>query len=326
MPTNLSLRALREENPRNQPGFDQSIERYDALRMQIAATPSAAPRRLQQLAGRRRLIGLSAAGAALSLAAVLAGLLLTAASPESAYAEAANAVAATSADTLDSGTMTLEVTHGDKVWTLDTTRWNGDAISVARGYPDVQLRLVGGGAYVLQVGDERWTHYSSENVGYKLGPMVDLAHADIAGSSVSEILAATTDLEKTVQPDGSTIYRGTLPNSNADPATPPGTDSAMRMIIKLRSGNEPGAPGGRHSDAQVELTVGSDGLVRQVSVTFQQEGEKLPADNGTWAWSVDYSQLGSTPPISAPDASNVLESTTVPASTETVPDTETVPG
>jgi hypothetical protein len=322
MPTNLSLRALREANPRNQSGFDQSIERYDALRMQIAATPVAAPRRLPHLAGRRRLIGLSAAGVVLSLTAVLAVLLLTAASPESAYAAAKKAVAATSAGTLDSGTMTL-MAHGDKVWTLDTTRWSGDNISVAQGYPDVQLRLVGGEAYVLQAGGGHWTHYPSENVGYKLGPMVDLAHADVAGSSVSEILAATTDLKKTVQPDGSTIYRGTLPNSYADPAMPPGTDSVMRMIIKLRSGNEPGAPGGRHSDTQVELIVGSDGLVKRVSVTFQQEGAKFPTDNGTTTWSVDYSQLGSTPAITAPDASKVVEAaplektTTVPSQTTT---------
>ena len=51
MPTNPSLKALREANPRNQPGFDQSIEHYEALRTQIAATPVSAPRRLPQLTG-----------------------------------------------------------------------------------------------------------------------------------------------------------------------------------------------------------------------------------------------------------------------------------
>lgn len=328
MPMNPSLKALREARPCNQPGFDNSIERYEALRMQIAATPFAAPRRLPQLTARRRLIGLSAAGAALALAAVLVVLLLTAASPESAYAEATKAVAATSADALDSGTMTLRVTHDSNVWMLNTTRWNGGNISLSEGVGsgNRQLLLVGGEAYVLQDTNGRWMHFASDAVvGPKLGPMVDIARADAAGANVSEILAATSNLEKTVRADGSTSYRGALRNSSADPAVSPSDDDVMRMIVRLRSGNEPGASGGSHSDAQVELIVGSDGLVRQVSVTFQQEGEKLPADNGTWAWSVDYSQLGSTPPISAPDPSDVVESTTVPANTETVPETDSVP-
>jgi hypothetical protein len=39
MPTDRSLRALREANPRSQTGFDEWIERFDPLREQIPATP-----------------------------------------------------------------------------------------------------------------------------------------------------------------------------------------------------------------------------------------------------------------------------------------------
>jgi hypothetical protein len=317
---NLSLRALRETNPRNQPGFDESIERYDALRTKIVNT--AEPRRASPRIVHKRALGVSIAGALVTVAAVLAGVMLSGGSTQSAYAAANEAVAATSAGALDSGTMTLKVTHGDKVWTLDTTRWNGDNISIAESYLGRQLLLIGGEAYVLQPGDGRWTHYPSEDVGFKQGPMVDLARADVAGSNVSEILAATTGLEKTVQPDGSTIYRGTIENSNADPAIAPGTDSAMRMIIKLRSGNEPDVPGGHHNNAQFQLVVGSDGLVRQVSVTFQQVGDK-PTDNGTYAWSIDYSKLGSTPAVTAPDPSNVVEAPPVESQTTDTTPTET---
>ncbi len=52
------------------------------------------------------------------------------------------------------------------------------------------------------------------------------------------------------------------------------------------------------------MSVGGDGLVRQVSVTFQQ--------NGTYTWSVTYSQLGSTPPITAPASSTDVPPGTLP--------------
>ena len=43
---------------------------------------------------------------------------------------------------------------------------------------------------------------------------------------------------------GTTLYAGTIPDSSADPAASPADDAILRMITNLRSGNEPGAPGG----------------------------------------------------------------------------------
>jgi hypothetical protein len=55
------------------------------------------------------------------------------------------------------------------------------------------------------------------------------------------------------------------------------------------------------------MSVGGGGLVRQVSVTFQQEG--------TYTWSVTYSQLGNTSPITAPPSSTDVPPGTLPPGT-----------
>jgi hypothetical protein len=64
-----STRALREANPGSRPGFDEWIERFDALREQIPAVPVPARRRLPGATRRRRMIGLPTATAVASLAA-----------------------------------------------------------------------------------------------------------------------------------------------------------------------------------------------------------------------------------------------------------------
>src|SRR5262249_17964460 len=79
-------------------------------------------------------------------------------------------------------------------------------------------------------------------------------------------------------------------------------------------GNEGNAPGGRPSDLQLQMSVGVDGLVRQVSVTFQQDTGS-PAVDGTYTWSVTYSQLGTTPPITAPPSSTDVPPGTLPPGT-----------
>jgi len=85
--------------------------------------------------------------------------------------------------------------------------------------------------------------------------------------------------------------------------------------------NQGDTPGSSlQNDLQFEMSVGADGLVRQVSVTFQQ--------NGTYTWSVSYSQLGNTPPITAPASSTDVPPGTLPPGTpqNTQPDsTQTAP-
>jgi hypothetical protein len=76
------------------------------------------------------------------------------------------------------------------------------------------------------------------------------------------------------------------------------------------------APGGQLNDLQLRMSVGGDGLVKQVSVTFQGQDSGSSAGDGTYTWSVTYSQLGSTPPITAPPASTDVPPATLPPGTQ----------
>lgn len=309
MRTDVTLRALRDASPRRQPGFEESIAHYDALRVQITATPLPAQRRLPQHSVRRRMVGLSAAVAAtLTLAGVIIGLTVSATSPLSAYAAAKQALAATAAAA--SGTMTMTTTgHSSSVWALGTTRWNGDEIAMTTGARhqlglNRQLLLIGGGAYV-QRADGQWVHYArATDVGPILRRAVQLAHDNVGGSAADQILSLATGLQKAPQPDGTTVYTGTIPNNvTDDPGIKSTDDSIMRIIDSLRVGNQPGDPGGYHNGLQIKMTVASNGLVRHIALSFQQHDSNSSADGGTSTWTVTYTQLGSAPPIMAPGVS-----------------------
>ena len=313
MLTDPSPHALHDASPRNQPGFDDWLEHLDGLRTQITATPAPARRRLPHL----RVLRFSAAAAAALAAAaaavvVVVGLTLEAASPQSAYAAAKKALAATAA--ASSGTITGTVSHDGSSYTLDTTRWNGDSIAVTRGDrselgPNQALTLIDGAAYVAQP-DGTWLHYANASgVGPKVGPEVELAENNVAGNIADQILSLATGLTQTSQPDGTTRYAGTIPNSSTDPGVPSTDDTILRIISNLRTGNDAigphkvFAPDGFHDGLQLQMTVGPDGLVRLIVLTFQQQDTGSPASDGTYTWTVTYSQLGSTSQITPPATS-----------------------
>jgi hypothetical protein len=261
---------------------------------------------------------LAAAGAA----AIVLGLT---ASPSSASAAAMRALAATAA--APSGTMTTTVLHAGVTQTVDAASWNGSDIAFSPGVgPIPQLLLIGGGMYV-KTSDGTWLHYAdASNVGPKpLGGLEQLAQDNIAATTAQQILALATGVQQTTQPDGTTLYTGTIPSSSIDPATLPGNDAITNMILgaqkrtAMMSGagpNQGAAPGSSVlTDLQLQMSVGADGLVSQVSVTFQQQGTGSPTADGTYTWSVTYSQLGSTPPITAPASSTDVPPGTLPPGT-----------
>ena len=264
------------------------------------------------------------AALAAATAAIVLGLTLSAASPSSASAAAQRALAATAA--APSGTMTTTVLHAGVTQTIDAARWNGSDIAFSPGLgPIPQLLLIGGGMYV-QTSDGTWLHYANaSDVGPKpLGGLEQLAQDNIAGTTPQQILALATGVQQTAQPDGTTLYTGTIPNSSLDPATLPGNDAITSMILGAQKRTammfgvgpkQPDAPGGQQNDLQLQMSVGADGLVSQVSVTFQQQGTSSPAADGTYTWSVTYSQLGSTPPITAPASSTDVPPGTLPPGT-----------
>ena len=260
---------------------------------------------------------------AVATAAVLS-LTLTATSPDNASAAARRALAATAA--APSGTITTTVLHGGVTHTVDATRWSGRDIAFSPGFgPIPQLLLIGRGMYV-RTSDGTWLHYANaSNVGPKpLGGLEQLAQDNIAGTTAQQILALGTHVQKTAQSDGTTVYTGTIHNSSLNPAIVPGNDAITSMILGAQKRtammfgagpNEGDAPGGQQDDLQLQMSVGADGLVRKVRVIFQQEGTGSLARDGTYTWSVTYSQLGSTPPIKAPASSTDVPPGTLPPGT-----------
>ncbi len=334
MPTDTSLHALRDASPRNQPGFDEWIDSFDSLRTQIPATSFPAQRPLPKPDSRhRRVVGLAVTVATtVAVVGVIVGLALTAASPPNASAAARRALAATAA--APSGTMTTTMLHGGITHTLEATRWNGSDLAFSPGVSDVpfspgvssirQLLLIGGGVYV-QTPDGTWLHYAnaSDVPPKPLGGMVQYARDNIAGTTAQQILALATGVQKTAQADGTTVYTGTIPNSIADAGIAPSDDGAItRMIFGVLKSKEGGAlalGGGNHNDLQLQMSVGGDGLVKQVSVTFQQQDTGTPALDGTYTWSITYSQLGSTQPITAPASSTDVPPGTLPPNMQSPP-------
>ena len=311
MPTDHSLQCLREAAPRRQHGFGEWTGRFGALGEQISAAP--VPARRLTRTRRRRLTGLSAAAAAVSLvaAALAVGLIPTTARPPSAYAAASQALAATVS--AGSGTMTQTITHNGASYAIDTTTWHGHNIALSSGPrhllgQDRQLLLTRNGVY-LQQANGTWLHYASASgAGPKLGPAVRLAKDNVSGSTVHQVLALATGIRRTKLPDGGIRYTGTIPDSSgSDPGLTPSDDAALRMIASLRSGNEPGAPGGSHSGLELRLTAGSDGHLQQVSLAFQQHGSGSPAGDGTYTWSVTYRRLGTTPQVAIPAPSALVK-------------------
>src|SRR5262249_28189005 len=111
-----------------------------------------------------------------------------------------------------------------------------------------------------------------------------------------------------------------------DPATVPGNDAITSMILGAQKrtdmmfgggGKGDERPGASccQNDLELQMSVGADGLVRNVSVTFQQQDTGSPAADGTYTWSVTYSQLGNTPPITAPPSSTDVPPGALPPGT-----------
>ncbi len=266
------------------------------------------------------------AAVAVATVAIVLGLTVSAASPSSASAAARRALAATTA--APSGTMTTTVLHAGVTQTVEAARWNGDDIAFSPGDGSIaQLLLVGGGMYV-QTSDGTWLHYADAAAvpPKPLGALAGFARSDIAATTVQQILALATGVQKTTQSDGSTSYTGTIPASSLTPALLPGNDAITNMILGAQkrtdgmvgTGNAsrqtPGAPCCQ-SDLQLRMHVGNDGLVKQLSITFQQQNASSPALEGPYTWSVTFNQLGSTPPITAPPGSTDVPAGTLPPGT-----------
>jgi hypothetical protein len=251
-------------------------------------------------------VGISAvaAAAALGLAGVLVGLTLSAASPQSAYAEARKAIAATSAGAVRSGRLTLTFGLGGQKTLLTAAEWSGNDISIwdveLSRFGARRLVLTGANAYEQRV-DGTWLRYpSASDLGRRLHAIARATRTILTGSRADQILALVPGLRKTAEPGGTTVYAGTIPASDSAAASPTG-NTATRLVAALKSAG---------NDAQLRLIVGSDGLVRQLSEIV---------DHRTRAWTIQYSELGTTPPVSPPHTFREATAGSAPALTDRTP-------
>lgn len=293
MSTPESFQALRRANPRNEPGFAEAVDSVvGVVRAEIAtAGDVAAPRR-----SRRRLLGLSAAAAALAVAAVIAYSTAGSSGVQSASAAFEQAATLTAASAERSGTAVVRMTHDGKLWTGSTIRWNGDDIAVRsdlpdrKGRPGSALLVVDGVVYGVE--DGRWIEMGSpENIdpdsGTTPGETLAAVREDVGGTTLRRITDGMTSLSTRTLGDGSTVYSGAVLARLIARETGFKEGQAIRVLpFGSVAQGEAATPAALLDTA---VTVGSDGIVRELAVEW-----------GTWTYVVAYSRLGEGAAVRAP--------------------------
>jgi hypothetical protein len=310
MSTSQSFEALHRANPRAARGFDAAVGvAASSVRAAIAAD-----HRVERRVSRRR--SLPVAGAALA-AAVAAAITLTVGSGGPAVEDAAAAVrtaAATSAASAErSGTAVVRITHGGQFWAGTTLRWNGDDLAVSSDAAGAStksrgMRVVDGVLYGFDPGDGGWVELGdprSIDPGSGTTPDEYLAaiRRDVGGTTLTEIAAGMGGASARRLEDGSTVYSAT---TRADVVAREAGFKEGRSIRVLPFGFVANGDAAR-ADAPVQaaVTVGADGIVRRVALTWG-------GGAGSWTYTADYSDLGATPAPTAPaDAKSLRELRTV---------------
>jgi hypothetical protein len=297
-----SFQALRRANPRVKDGFAPSVEAAaEAVRAQIVTAGEArAPElRTRRSHPRRRLVGVSAAGAALAAAAAVAAFL-TVGSPggpgvEDAAAAVKRAATVTAASAERSGTAVVRITHYGEVWAGTTIRWHDEDVAVSSDFPRRPGRKAGSELLVVDgimygVEDGRWVVLGSpESIdpGSSTTPDEYLAavREDIGGVTLRRIAGGVSGLTTRRLDDGSTVYGGTVAAGLIARETGFKGGQPIRVLpfgyVAHDEAANPAAP----LDAAV--TVGADGIVRELAVTW---GTSASA----WTYTVTYSRLGAT--------------------------------
>ncbi|MBO0825117.1 MAG: hypothetical protein J2P27_14900, partial [Actinobacteria bacterium] len=298
MNTSESLEALRRANPRNKPGFADTVDAASAeVRFRIVTAGTAGEPPVRHPRPRGLLAGLSAA--AVALAAVAVAGFVTVGSPgstlrgESAAAAINKAVTVSAMSAQDSGTVNVRMRHDGELWTSKVIRWNGDNIAISDHSPGgtssgSPLRVVNGILYGHDPNYEGWVNagpVSSIDPGSGTTPAEQLTaiREDVGGATLQRMVAAMTGLTTEHQGDGSTIYSGSVPAGQIARETGSKEGQTIRVLPFGYVAHDAAADPA--SLLHTAVTVGSDGVIRDIAVTW-----------GTWTYTVTYSDLGSTPP------------------------------
>jgi hypothetical protein len=305
MTTSESLEALRGANPRNHTGFARALdEAAAAVQANVARAGSVEQPRVRRVRPRRRTVGVTGAGVALAAAAVAVFLNLASSrvtpGVENAAAAIEKAATLTNAAAKQSGTATVRMTHQGEPWAEKTVRWNGDDLEMSDESPGRAgnaargLLLVDGMMYGHEPDREGWVELGSPasiDPGSGTTPAEYLAavREDVGGTTLRRIVGAMTaaSVRTASHADGSTVYRGQVAAGQI--ATEAGFkgDRAIRVFPFGYVAHDAAADPASLLDTAVK--VGSDGVIRQIAVTW-----------GTWTYTVSYSALGSTPDLVAP--------------------------
>jgi len=296
-----SLHSLRRANPRANADFTELVEATaQTVRAQMLPRTARPPRPTAR--SRRRLVGVSAAGVALAAAVAVVVAVLTigptgtGSGVETAAAAIKKAATTTAASAEDSGTVDVRITHDGQLWAGKTVRWNGDDVELndstrypESGYP---LLVVNGMMYGHDPDHEGWVQIgptSSIDPGSGTTPAEQLAaiREDVGGATLRRITGAMNGLTTSRLAEGSTLYRGTVAAGQIARETGFKEGQSIRVFPFGYVAHDAAADPASRLDTAV--TVGSDGVFREIRVTF-----------GTWVYTVAYSNLGSTPALKAP--------------------------
>jgi hypothetical protein len=299
-----SLQALRRANPRARPGFAESVEAAtEAVLPQIVeATPAVVRRRRPHA----RRWGLAAAAASFAVVATGAALLVVGTpgrgpGVENATAAVKRAAAVTAASAEQSGTAVVRITYNGALWAGMTIRWNGDDLSLSsdapmrRGKAGSRMLVVDGVMYGVDERDGGWVVLGppeSIDPGSGTTPSEYLAaaHDDVGGPTLRRLAAGMTGLTASRR-DGSTVYRGRVAAGAVARESGFKEGRAIRVLpfgfVAHGEAADPSAP------LDGAVTVGADGVVRQIAVSWGTAGS-------AWAYTVTYSGLGATAAPTAP--------------------------
>jgi hypothetical protein len=259
--------------------------------------------RPRQVRGRRGLLGISAAGLAVAAAAAVVAVIVAVGSPPgslgvpSAAAAVQKAVTLSAASAQQSGTVHVQITHDGMPWAIKVIRWNGDDIEITDNSPGgpssgSPILVVNGTLYGHDPSYQGWVEVgpvSSIDPGSGTTPTDQLSaiREDVGGATLQRVVAAMTGLTTAHRSDGSTVYSGTVAAGQIARETGFKEGQAIRVFPFGYVAHDAAAdPASQLSTA---VTVGSDGIIRDIAVTW-----------GTWTYTVTYSDLGSTPVLVAP--------------------------
>jgi hypothetical protein len=304
MTSDRALALLEHENPIDEgdlPGADAA----EALLLKERILLEESPRRprARQAHGRRRLVGVTAAGVCLAAVSAVAALLVlgtTGGGPavEDAVAAVKQAAITTAASADRSGTAVVRITHDGELWAGTAIRWNDDDIAASRATPEGgrqagdEWRVVDGTFYGIDPIEGGWIDQGSPaNIDPDSGTTPDEILAavleDVEGATLRRLGDSMTRLTTTRLDDGSTVYRGSVPAGQI------ARETGFKEGEHIRVFPFGYVAHGRAADPEALLdtavTVGEDGLIRELAVTW-----------GTWAYAVTYSDLGTTAPVLAP--------------------------